>query len=460
MPTCQGKTKDGRPCSRSAEDGALYCWQHKPDEPATRLVDADGKPLPEVYELLAKATPEEKTDIVLRLIEEHPKGKLELLPRNGMCADLRRIDLSRRTLKARWIQSNHKSPSWWDAGSERVNLRGANLQEARINGANLRDANRQEAGLWEVEIGDADLRGADLQGADLKFANLQGAILWNTNLQNADLGYTTLKEASLRRANLRKAVLWSADLGGADLRDTILGDADLRHARLQGVDLSISVITGIYVSDAWLDKTKLRWEQLGGAIGEELVARQRGSSVENRVRPYGEAKLGYMVLKQNFESFGDYNAASEAYRKERRMEKWETFLQARIAFRERRFRDVGERCRKVFFDELEELTCDYGESVKRVLTSLLVVYVLFTLIYGLTWSVMRVSDTPTALIKEPTRNLVDLARFSLGAMTTIGPAGLEPRNGLVELVAGLEALLGIALTGLLGFVLGNRVRRS
>ncbi|MFQ5342802.1 MAG: DUF5763 domain-containing protein [Anaerolineae bacterium] len=30
MPTCQGVTKDGRPCSRSAEDGALYCWQHKP----------------------------------------------------------------------------------------------------------------------------------------------------------------------------------------------------------------------------------------------------------------------------------------------------------------------------------------------------------------------------------------------------------------------------------------------
>lgn len=62
--------------------------------------------------------------------------------------------------------------------------------------------------------------------------------------------------------------------------------------------------------------------------------------------------------------------------------------------------------------------------------------------------------------EEPTRNLVDLMHFSLSAMTTLESAGLEPRNGLVELVAGSQALLGIALTGLLGFVVANRIRRS
>jgi hypothetical protein len=37
--------------------------------------------------------------------------------------------------------------------------------------------------------------------------------------------------------------------------------------------------------------------------------------------------------------------------------------------------------------------------------------------------------------------------------------GLHPRNALVSLLAGLQSLLGIGLTGLLGFVVGNRLRR-
>jgi len=437
-----------------------YCWQHKSGGLMNRLVDAEGKPLPEVYELLVNATPQEKTDLVLKLIEEHPEEKLELLAHNGVSADLSEVDLSHRTIKIKYANSDIKSPPWWDADYERANLSSANLQEVKLSKANLQNANLQDAVLWGSDLQHADLRGANLQGADLKFANLQGAILWNADLQDADLGYAILTGASLRRANFRNAVLWSADLQGADLRDAILGGADLRHARLEGVDLSISVVTGIYVSGAWLDKTKLRWEQLGGAIGEELDARQRGSGPESVVGAYGEAKQGYMVLKQNFESFGNYDAASLAYRKERRMEKMEARQKARITLAERKWREAATNYAKFASDQLMEWICDYGESITRVLGSLLAVYVLFGLIYGLTWGVMRVHETPNAIIKEPTRNLVDLARLSLGAMTTMDPAGLEPRNGLVELLAGLEALLGIALTGLLGFVVGNRVRRS
>ena len=142
------------------------------------------------------------------------------------------------------------------------------------------------------------------------------------------------------------------------------------------------------------------------------------------------------------------------------MEKLAVLQDAREARRKRDWKGAIPRYVKVVGDQLVELVCYYGESVGRVLVSLVVVYVLFTLMYGLTWSVIRVQATPTAVFKEPTRSLVDLLRFSLGAMTTMDIAGLEPRNGLVELLAGVEALLGIFLAGLLGFVAGNRIRRS
>jgi hypothetical protein len=58
------------------------------------------------------------------------------------------------------------------------------------------------------------------------------------------------------------------------------------------------------------------------------------------------------------------------------------------------------------------------------------------------------------------RNPLHIAIFSLYAMTTSGmPFGMEPRNAFVQLMAGVESLLAVALTGLLGFVAGNRIRR-
>jgi hypothetical protein len=282
------------------------------------------------------------------------------------------------------------------------------------------------------------LANAGLPGVDLGGVSLKGAYLWNANLQDANLEYTNLQGVNLERGNLQ----------GANLLNANLQDADLREAKLQGVDLSSATITHIHISGAWLDRTRLRWEQLGGAIGEELASE------------YGAAKQGYLALKQNFDDLGDYDAASWDYRKERRMEKLEALQKARIAAAERKWREAAINYAKFASDHLVEWMCDYGESVRRVLSSLLVVYVLFMLIYALTWGVMRVYDAPTAIVREPTRNLVDLMRFSLGAMTTMESAGLEPRNGLVELVAGVQALLGITLTGLLGFVVANRIRRS
>jgi hypothetical protein len=44
-------------------------------------------------------------------------------------------------------------------------------------------------------------------------------------------------------------------------------------------------------------------------------------------------------------------------------------------------------------------------------------------------------------------------------MITMEPNGIFPSQSWVEFLVRIEALLGVALTGLLGFVLGNRIRR-
>ena len=390
---------------------------------------------------------------ILKLIEEN--GGPEGLDLSGK--DLSGIDLSREVIKAELKKVRESTPDatpvWYFEWADGVNLKGVNLQRANLKGASLQgawlwEAHLQGSHLQHVKLQQATLSDAELKGADLWSANLTEAILDHLNLQTVRLSFAVLQGAYLLNANLQGASLSFADLQGAKLWKANLQGADLSHSRLEKVDFSASMsLEGAYFYNALLDDTRLKREQLGEAIGEELEGR------------YDHAKEAYLALKNNFAEMGRYDDAAWAYRKERRMEKLAALQKAKEAWREHDWKGVIPHYVKVALDQFVEWVCDYGESVPRVLCSLLAVYVLFTLIYGLTWSVIRVHATLTTIIREPTRNLIDLARFSLAAMTTTDLTGLEPRNGLVELLAGLEALLGIALTGLLGFVVGNRIRR-
>jgi uncharacterized protein YjbI with pentapeptide repeats len=466
----------------------------------------------QVYEKLAAATQAEKAEVVLRLIEGHPQGRLELPTRDGLQAVLGGLDLSRQALKGRPAQIPAGAP-WWDAERcgavlRRADLRGADLslanlqtadlaesdlRQARLRGANLQGARLEEANLQGADLAGADLRGAalggadlggtmfedaNLQGASLRFVHGSGAILETANLQGADLWGARLEGGILTGADLQKAVLAEADLRGADLtgadlRDAVLGQADLRGARLQGADLRGAILTRVnfegavlkdaklqglvlsdcnlthvHVSGTAIDKTQFRREQLGDAIGEELAGQ------------YEEAKRGYLALERHFSELGDSDAVSWAYRKRRQMQKRAAWEEARAARSRRDWRGAAAWYTKYAGDQVTEWLSDYGESVPRVLRCMLVVYFLFLLLYGLTGSVVRVEYTPTGLSRVPTRSPADLAVFSLFSMITSAqpPVGLLPADEYARLLTGVHALLGWTLTGLLGFVLGNRMR--
>jgi hypothetical protein len=310
-----------------------------------------------------------------------------------------------------------------------------------------------------TRLGDAALDGADLRRADLWGADLAGA-----TLVAADLRGATLKEAAFPRADLTGALLRRADAGQADFSGALLDGADLRaavvaganfrraaltDARLQGLDLNACDLDGVRVRGAGLEGTRFRVEQFAGAIGEEIAG------------AFGEARKGYLALERHFKETGDPGASAWAYRRRRRMQKHEALQSAREARAGGRSRDALAGHLTYAWDQVVEWVCDYGESVPRILLSMLAVYLLFTLLYGLTGGVVRTSRTPSGgEISVTTRDPLDLAVFSLMAVTAGNPpGGMEPRDDLIILLAGVESLLGIALTGLLGFVMGNLVRR-
>jgi hypothetical protein len=163
----------------------------------------------------------------------------------------------------------------------------------------------------------------------------------------------------------------------------------------------------------------------------------------------------YRKLKASFDSGSSYRDASWAYRKARRMEKHLAGYRAREAWRVRDWKQFIKQSVKRVSDAAVEKLCDYGENWTLVLFWLGFVWLSFALLYGLLGGVQRID--PGGL-NRTTYSILDLLAFSLATMTTIEPIGLIASNlGVLRILMPLEVLLGIALTGLFGFVLGNRI---
>lgn len=376
---------------------------------------------------LQAAPPEERATLVRVFVAAHPGADLQ----GAMLeeADLHEIDLAGISLhRAMLGEANLQGALLEDADLRDAGLRFANLRDAALEGANL-----QGADLWGVNLENADLTGADLTGALLGEGVLRGADLSRADLRGVDLG----------KADLTGARLTGADLRGATLSGTILRGAMLDDAQLGDVDLSTCDLTHIALGGATLEKTRFGADQLGGAIGEE------------RGRRYDAAVKGYIALERNFTDLGDPDAARWAYGKKRRMQKLAARTQARVAARERRWGSAVGLYATYVSDQFVEWVCDYGESVPRVVGTLVATYLVFTLMYGLTGSVVRVTDG----VRTVTHNPLDMFVFSIASLTTQTALNMLPRNETVQLFTGLETVVGIFLTGLLGFVAGNRIRR-
>lgn len=401
---------------------------------------------------------------ILKLIEEN--GGPEGLDLSGK--DLSGIDLGREAialeLKKVRESTPHAIPFWYFEWADGVNLKGVNLQGATLKGVNLQgawlwEAHLQGAHLQHAELQRATLSDAKLKGADLWSANLTGAILNHANLQTARLSFAVLQGAYLVNANLQEANLLGANLQEAKLWEANLQGADLSHSHLEKVNLSaVESLEGTHFHNAFLDDTRMKRKQLGRAIGEELEGW------------YDQARDAYLRLKQNFDVLGDYAASAWAYQKERQMQKacnapW----RARGIYGQTELGDTDERrvttwhprvawfytrhTLKWLADWFVELLCGYGESVWRVLAWMLLVILGFAAYYQVSHAVVTSSQ-------DAATSLWDDLIFSLGAFTTLQPARLQAARPGVELLTTIQAIIGIALAGLLGFVAGNRIRRS
>jgi uncharacterized protein YjbI with pentapeptide repeats len=340
-----------------------------------------------------------------------------------------------------------------------LNLRGATLRGARLQGANL-----MQADLSEATLGNAHLDGANCQDAKFLDAFMIRLKAPGANFRYCDLRSSYLPEADLSGANLSAARLQGADLRDVDLEGAILCDAQLSEVNLRGARLE-----GANLFGAWLVNASLSRTQIGERLVQEcetyenpepLMEAWEGKCIPGR---YAQAAAVYRALKNNFFSTGNYDDASWAYIKERKMRKkshWPLSVRANYPAAFSRLPTQGSRgkwARFTFYgghllqwlrDWFFDVTSIYGERPQ------------VTLLWAAAFVIGFAVWFKTAGGIEGAQTWLDDFNYSLGAFVTIGFGAFEAVSATAKTLTSVEALLGIGVLALLMFALGNRINRS
>ncbi len=390
--------------------------------------------------------------------------------------NLRERDLSGASLRsANLSRANFTGANLSDAACPGIDLSYARLESAQLARADLAGASLKFAKAGEASFCEALLEDAVMTGAKLRFADFGNAILDGADLSGADLWGAKFRNAAadralFRNAQLDESSLANADLAGTDFSGATLRRADLSHARLQNANLRDVVLDGANLSGAnlsgaslpnlslsncnlanvrfagaWLDRTRMRARQLQGSVGEEASGDLQA------------ALDSYVVLERNFESLGTSDDASWAYLRRRRVGRKLHGMQVAAHWKQQQRRSAVAHALLWFGDVMAEWLCDYGESLYRVARAFLVILITFAALYWLTGSLRPREDLPVLHPFTPVNYLI----FSLDSMTTVGTSevALRPKGELGILLSSLQTVIGTILLGLLGFVLGARIRK-
>ncbi len=412
-------------------------------------------------------------------------GQLSMLDAQGLAAFLGSKRDDRVDLWNEWREVTKRPPlDLTGIRLQYVELRGIDLRWTCLRGADLFECDLQEAQLYEANLTEAMLDGADLDRAVLRKACLDGAVLDGASLRLADLYEATLRGANIDEADLRGARLVRADLSGTDLRWANLAHANLRWAKLTDVALS----TAANLTDLQLFETSfhgvlsLRHHQFFSENHDARGPRRVWLRVINRLEEstiweeqqgrFSEARDVFAALKGYFEDAGDYRGANWAYIREKTMQKMQSVPKP-FRWLYPRWKDHDDYHYRPdpvewLLLEFSEKAANYGESLIRPTFWLIALIFIFAGVYsaGGMLTAMPGCDLiernliPGGDLCVPTYNYLEALQFSLAAMSTIEIGNVQPYVAHVGVLTSLQALIGIMLTGLLGFVLGNKLRNS
>ena len=289
---------------------------------------------------------------------------------------------------------------------------------ARLEGANLRGATLVECKLARCDLSNVDLRGAVLKDCDLRYVTTRRTNFDETEIRGCDFYRAYFDAATIfSPAVLERVSLGRAALGGltAITREhfenrPLIQELDLDHYR------------------------KFLRETEADSPPETLETRARGR--------IDQAAQTYRALSALWASQGLLGDSGWAYARSREYER-------RSASSRRR---EPRQLLKWIGLTLANAICGYGLRLERVVASIAALVLLPAGLFALLGGI---EDNHI-----PTRRFGQTLIYSAGHLAGTAPDRLKAVHAAAEVAAIGQTFVGIALLGLLGFVLGNVIRSA
>ena len=309
------------------------------------------------------------------------------------------------------------------------------LKEVKFQHAVLIDCKFERSFLDTCDFTHAEIKGT----GEAKYASFKDSKIYKTKFRNAvvetcDFRYADIIDCTLQEAWFKYTDFYRTAFKGI----TVFQDAKIESSSLNYISFETFCIT----------RDNLKINSSGAALVQEkesvyrdfLAKWIRLDNVKNEMSiidtglasKYREAERIYRQLSALWEEKGHNKDAEWAYVKGKRMERNKLWFESPA-------NTIGPKIRAIF-NLLADLIFGYGVSLSRVFTTYIATILLFSVIYK---SIL-------------TDDIIACLKLSLGY--TIG-AG-KSSHPIIETLSMLQTGIGMLLTGFMGFVVANKVRKS
>jgi len=297
-----------------------------------------------------------------------------------------------------------------DCKFERTYLDACDFTQAVIKGTgDAKYASFKDAKIYKTKFRDATIETCDFRYADIIDSTLQGAYLKFTDFyRTAFKGITVFQDAKIESSSLNYISFETFCITCDNLKKNKSGAALVQENQ--------EVYEEFLSKWIRLDNVKNEMSIIEGGLGSK----------------FREAERIYRQFSALWEGRGHNKDAEWAYVQGKRMER-------KRLWHESKTNKFANKL-KGFFNLLMDVLLGYGVSLTRVFTTYLMIIVLFSLVY----KALSGNDLGSC--------------FALSVAYTIGVRSAS--IPVIETLSIFQTGIGMLLTGFMGFVVANKVRKS
>jgi len=281
---------------------------------------------------------------------------------------------------------------------------------------------------------------ADIKGTgDAKYASFKDAKIYKTKFRSAvidlcDFRYADIIDSTLQGARLRYTDFYRTAFKGI----TIFQDAEIESSSLNYISFETFCITSDNLKK---NESGASLVQENHAIYEDFLSKWiRLDNVKNEMSivegglasKYREAERIYRQFSALWEGRGHNKDAEWAYVQGKRMERKRLWYESETNIFVNKF--------KAILNLLLDIILGYGVRLTRVICT----YIMLIIIFGVVYKILS------------HHNIVDCMKLSIGY--TIGVR--IDASPVIEILSMFQTGMGMLLTGFMGFVVANKVRKS